>query len=113
MGGPAVAIKDHWQEHRLFLSRLIAAAIVIPPSAARLLTSDFVRLTVYSVVIGAMCGFFGMYLSYFVDVSSGANIVLFSAAVFVAALAWSSVRDRITAARHVPAVARARIEDPT
>ena len=28
MAGPTVAIKDHWQEQRLFLSRVIAAAII-------------------------------------------------------------------------------------
>jgi ABC-type Mn2+/Zn2+ transport system permease subunit len=91
---------------------LIAAAIVIPPSAARLLTNDFVKLTAYSVVIGALCGFVGMYLSYFVDVSSGANIVLVSAAVFVAALGWSSLRLRVTGARPLPATNPARLEDP-
>jgi manganese/iron transport system permease protein/iron/zinc/copper transport system permease protein len=92
---------------------LIAAAIVIPPSAARLLTNDFTHLSVLSVVIGAFCGFFGLYVSYFVDVSSGANIVLFSAAVFVLAMAWSSLRARITGVRRVTATARARLEDPT
>jgi manganese/iron transport system permease protein/iron/zinc/copper transport system permease protein len=92
---------------------LIAAALVIPPSAARLLTSDFVRLSILSVVIGVFCGFFGMYISYFVDVSSGANIVLFSAAVFVAALVWSSLRERLAGVRRVERAAVARLEDPT
>jgi manganese/iron transport system permease protein/iron/zinc/copper transport system permease protein len=92
---------------------LIAAAIVIPPSAARLLTSDFTRLSILSVAIGAFCGFFGLYVSYYVDVSSGANIVLFSAAVFVVAMAWSSLRARLTGVRRMPAGAVARLEDPT
>ena len=92
---------------------LIAAAIVIPPSAARLLTNDFTRLSILSVVIGAFCGFFGLYVSYYVDVSSGANIVLFSAAVFVLAMLWSSVRARLTGMRRVPAAVAARLEDPT
>jgi penicillin-binding protein 2 len=29
MAGPSVAFKDHWQEQRLFLSRLIAACIIV------------------------------------------------------------------------------------
>jgi penicillin-binding protein 2 len=29
MAGPSVAIKDHWKEQRLFLSRIIAAAVII------------------------------------------------------------------------------------
>jgi manganese/iron transport system permease protein len=89
---------------------LIAAAIVIPPTTARLLTSDFSRMTLYSVAIGAGCGFVGMYLSYYVDVSSGANIVLVSAAAFVLAFAWSSLSGRLTAARR-PASAARPIED--
>lgn len=35
---------------------LIAAAIVIPPVTARLLTDDFGRFTILSVSIGAVCG---------------------------------------------------------
>jgi manganese/iron transport system permease protein/iron/zinc/copper transport system permease protein len=92
---------------------LIAAALVIPPSAARLLTSDFVRLSILSVVIGVFCGFFGMYISYYVDVSSGANIVLFSAAVFVAALIWSGLRARLAGVQRVEQGAVVRLEDPT
>jgi hypothetical protein len=48
-----------------------------------------------------------------VDVSSGANIVLFSAAVFVAALVWSSLRERLAGVRRVERAAVARLEDPT
>jgi ABC-type Mn2+/Zn2+ transport system permease subunit len=92
---------------------LIAAALVIPPSAARLLTSDFLRLSVYSVVIGAACGFSGMYLSYYADVSSGANIVLVSAGVFVLALAWSGLRARVRAPKQLRSITRAQLEDPT
>ncbi len=29
MAGPNVTFKDHWQEHRLFLSRLIAAGVIV------------------------------------------------------------------------------------
>ncbi len=78
---------------------LIAAAVVIPPITARLLTDNFNRLMALSVVIGALCGLTGIYMSYFVDVSSGANIVLVAAAAFLIALAYSSVSGRIAAAR--------------
>ena len=62
---------------------LIAAAIVIPPISARLLTDSFSRMLVLSTVLGAFIGFVGMYLSYFLDASSGATIVLFGAGVFL------------------------------
>ncbi len=73
---------------------MIAAAIVIPPVTARLLTNDFGKLMVLSVAIGSFCGLGGLYASFYVDVSSGPSVVLFSAAVFVLALVFSSVRER-------------------
>lgn len=78
---------------------MIAAAIVIPPVSARLLTDDFSRMLALSVAIGAFCGLGGLYASFYVDVSSGASVVLFSAAVFVSALAYTSIRRYISAAR--------------
>jgi ABC-type Mn2+/Zn2+ transport system permease subunit len=61
---------------------LIAAMLVIPPVSARMLTNSFARMLWLSVAIGAACGLVGMYLSYHLDVSSGATIVLTGAIVF-------------------------------
>lgn len=73
---------------------LIAAALVIPAITARLLTDSFNRLIVSSVVIGALTGLIGMYLSYYLDIASGASIVLLQAAVFVVVLTITSVQKR-------------------
>ncbi|HET7375074.1 MAG TPA: metal ABC transporter permease [Anaerolineae bacterium] len=73
---------------------LIAAALVIPAITARLLTDSFNRLIVFSVVIGALTGLIGMYLSYYLDIASGASIVLLQAAVFVVVLTITSVQKR-------------------
>ncbi|MEK7423617.1 MAG: metal ABC transporter permease [Actinomycetota bacterium] len=62
---------------------LIAAALVIPPVVARMLTNSFARMLVLSTGIGAVAGLTGMYLSYHLDISSGAAIVLVNFAVFV------------------------------
>ena len=78
---------------------MIAAAIVIPPISARMLTDDFSKMLALSVAIGALCGLGGLYASFYVDVSSGASVVLFSAAAFVAILACTSARRRLGAAR--------------
>ena len=78
---------------------MIAAAIVIPPISARLLTDDFSKMLALSVAIGALCGLGGLYASFYVDVSSGASVVLFSAAAFVAILAYTSLRGRLGSAR--------------
>jgi manganese/iron transport system permease protein/iron/zinc/copper transport system permease protein len=62
---------------------LVAAAMVIPPVIARYLTNRFQRLLILSPLIGILCGAVGMYLSFYLDVSSAATIVLTSAALFI------------------------------
>ena len=67
---------------------LIAAALVIPPVTARLLTDSFPRLFVVAIVLGVLTGWLGVYISWFVDVSSGATVVLTQAAVFALVLTF-------------------------
>lgn len=83
---------------------LIAAAIVVPPIVARLLTDSFHRMVAISTGLGAFCGLAGIWLSYFIDVSSGASIVLLATAFFGVAMLYASIRDRL--ANAVPAAAR-------
>jgi manganese/iron transport system permease protein/iron/zinc/copper transport system permease protein len=80
---------------------LIAAALVIPPITARLLTDNFNRVVILSVLIGAASGFTGIYASYYVDVASGAAIVLVAAGAFMAAMLWSVVRNHLATMRGV------------
>ena len=79
---------------------LIAGATVIPPVSARMLTDSFPRMLVLSAGMGALCGFFGIYLSYFVDVSSGATIVLVESTVFAVVMGYTYVRSKLIAIRH-------------
>jgi len=71
---------------------LIAAAIVIPPVAARLLTDSFGRLVIISALLGAACGFAGMFVSYYGDIASGPAIILLAAAAFGLIYALTSLR---------------------
>jgi ABC-type Mn2+/Zn2+ transport system permease subunit len=73
---------------------MIAAALVIPAITARLLTDSFNRIIFLSVGIGMLTGFAGMYLSFYVDVASGASIVLSQAFLFTVVLAVTSVQQR-------------------
>ena len=73
---------------------LIAATLVIPPVIARLLTDSFHRMLWISVAVGAACGFVGVYLSYYLDWSSGASVVLTAAAVFAVVFVISGIRGR-------------------
>lgn len=65
---------------------LIVAALLIPAITARLLTDSFNRMILLSVCIGALAGFVGMYLSFYIDVTSGASIVLLQVGLF--SLRW-------------------------
>jgi ABC-type Mn2+/Zn2+ transport system permease subunit len=86
---------------------LIAAAIVIPPIVARLLTDSFKNMILLSTGLGAFCGLGGIYVSFYVDVSSGASVVLFSALLFVLALVYNNFKTRLSLApRGASGVAR-------
>jgi manganese/iron transport system permease protein/iron/zinc/copper transport system permease protein len=61
---------------------LVSAALVIPAATARLVTDRFSRMLVLGSVLGALTGAVGMVLSYHLDVSSGAAIVLVAAGCF-------------------------------
>lgn len=61
---------------------LIAAALVIPPATARMLTDSFNRMLALSTLIGSVSGAVGMIASYHLDVQSGPSIVLTAALAF-------------------------------
>jgi manganese/iron transport system permease protein/iron/zinc/copper transport system permease protein len=71
---------------------LIAATLVIPATVARMLTNSFARMLWLSSLIGALCGFVGMIVSYHLDISSGATIVLVGAALFGVVFALTGPR---------------------
>lgn len=73
---------------------MIAATLITPALTARMLTDSFGRMLVCSVVIGAVIGVAGMYLSYVFNAASGATIVLFGSFVFCLSLLVKPVRAR-------------------
>ncbi len=73
---------------------LVAAALVIPAVAARLLTDSFARLLWLATIFGGTCGFVGMNASYHADVPSGTAIVLTGAALFLLVLIGTGVSGR-------------------
>lgn len=87
---------------------LIAAAIVMPPTIARLLSDAFGRVLVISTILGALFGFGGMMLSYASDVASGAAIVLFAAAVFAGVYTWTAVQRLLLAHRRMGLVSESQ-----
>jgi len=79
---------------------LVAAAMVIPPVIARYMTQRFQTLLIVSPLLGAFCGAAGMFLSFTLDISSAATIVLTSAALFGLLELTLVVRAKPGALRH-------------
>jgi zinc transport system permease protein len=71
---------------------LIAAFLVIPAASSRLLSKSFSRMTVVSVSIGMLSAIGGLWISYYLDVPSGATIILLQAFVFFLAIVYHSIR---------------------
>ncbi len=69
---------------------LIAAFLVVPAAAARLLARTFRQMTLVSVAIGMTSATFGLVASSYLDVPSGPAIILVQAAVFFVAMLVTS-----------------------
>jgi len=65
---------------------LVVAMLVTPAATAQLVTVRFTRLMLVAAAIGVASAVLGLYLSYWLDVASGATIVLVETALFLAAL---------------------------
>ena len=61
---------------------LIAAFLVIPAATSRILTATFYQMTVLSICFGIASALFGIFLSYYLNVPSGATIILLQASLF-------------------------------
>jgi len=68
---------------------LMPAALVIPPVVARLLTERFGAMLGLSGLLGSLAGLVGVYLSFYLDVSSGAAVVFVNTAAFALAYLMS------------------------
>jgi zinc transport system permease protein len=65
---------------------LIAAFLVIPAATARLISHRFRTMTVFSIACGVTSAVIGLWISYLLDIPSGAAIILFQALLFFVAL---------------------------
>ncbi len=71
---------------------LIAAFLVIPAATARILSKSFSRMTIVSVIIGVLSAVVGLWISYYLDVPSGAAIILLQAGVFFISMFFNSIK---------------------
>jgi manganese/iron transport system permease protein len=66
---------------------LVVAMLVTPAATAQLAAAGFRRMVGVAIAIGIACPIVGLYLSYWLDVPSGATIVLVESLLFLATLA--------------------------
>jgi len=71
---------------------LIAAYLVIPAAAARLLSRSLIEWTIISLGIGVITTFLGLIMSFILDVPSGSTIVLSQALTFILAIFFGKLR---------------------
>ncbi|WP_417480640.1 metal ABC transporter permease [Maricaulis maris] len=86
---------------------LVIAMVVTPGATAYLLCDRFPRLILTSVAIGAVTGFLGAYISYFLDGATGGVIVVLQTAIFLATFVFAP-KHGVLAAR---AKARAALKE--
>lgn len=88
---------------RVIGTLLISALLVIPAATARMITNSFGRMLLLSPAFGALSCLVGMNLSYHLDTSAGATIILVSAAGFTTTylLAGRRARLRVASLHHI------------
>lgn len=70
---------------------LIAAFLVIPPATSRLINKSFSKMTITSIVIGIFTALIGLWISYYLDVPSGATIILLQASLFFVVMIMKTI----------------------
>lgn len=79
---------------RVIGTLLISALLVIPASISRMLTNSFAKMLWISPIVGGACAFLGMFLSYHLDTSASATIILVGTLIFIAVYAFAGIRGR-------------------
>ncbi|MBL9190547.1 MAG: metal ABC transporter permease [Opitutaceae bacterium] len=85
---------------------LVIAMLVTPGCIGYLLTDRFNTMLLIAVVSATGSSFVGVYVSFFLNASTGACIVLLQAALFLAALLWAPKHGLLAARRQQRAAAR-------
>ena len=78
---------------------MVVALLVTPSATAYLFTRRFHHMILASVAVGALSALFGIYLSYYLDVASGAAIILVATALFFIALTLTSRAPKLSDGR--------------
>ena len=80
---------------------LVVAMITTPAATAQILVKRFGQMIALAALIGVTSSLVGLYVSYALDIASGASIVLTETFAFLVALLITSIRKRVRANRAV------------
>lgn len=75
---------------------LVIALLTIPAALARQFTHDLRKIMLLSILFGALLTFGGLWLSYELDLASGATIILLSGTVLLVSFGFARLRNKIT-----------------
>lgn len=75
---------------------LVVAMLITPGATAYLLTNRFGRMLVLAPSISVVCAVVGIYVSFYLDVSSGGTVVLTQGTVFTLAYLFSPTQGIVT-----------------
>jgi manganese/iron transport system permease protein len=78
---------------------LVVAMITTPAATAQLVVKRFTAMIQVAALIGVSAAVVGLYLSYSLDIASGAAIVILETLLFLLVLAGTSIRTRLSAVR--------------
>lgn len=70
---------------------LMLALLITPAATARLLVNRLKTMIVIAAIIGILSGIAGFYISYYMNIPSGASIVLTMSAIFAVAFAYRNL----------------------
>ncbi len=72
---------------------LMVAMLVTPAATAYLLTQRLSRMMLLAAAFASLSGIIGLYLSFYLNIASGAAIVLTATVFFLAAFIWKQTRN--------------------
>jgi manganese/iron transport system permease protein len=78
---------------------LVVAMITTPAATAQLLVKRFTAMIQVAALIGVLSAIVGLYVSYSLDIASGAAIVILETLIFLSVLVFTAIRSRLYAAR--------------
>lgn len=79
---------------------LVISLLSIPPAIARLFNLDFKQMMIFSVISSMIASLLGLVVSYYLDIPSGATIILTLSVLFFVSWIWKRIEGQLFKRRH-------------